>query len=217
MKWRNTIILIVIFALLGGYVYFFEIRKGESEVETESDERTIFDLPREEVVGLVVQSEEGTTRLTKEGDQPWQMEEPTQEEADDERVDNMVFRITRLKASRVLTETMGELADYGLDKPQITATVKLKDDNEEVLLVGDETPNKAKHYIQKKGDPSVYLVVTNFANDLKRLVTEPPKKPTPTPTATITPTPTITPTVTITPTLTITPTVEPTPTGASSP
>jgi hypothetical protein len=28
LKWRNTLILMVIFALLAGYVYFFEMKKA---------------------------------------------------------------------------------------------------------------------------------------------------------------------------------------------
>jgi len=36
--------------------------------------------------------------------------------------------------------------------------------------------------VQEKGEENVYLVYASTVDDLKRLITDPPKKPTPTPT-----------------------------------
>ncbi len=215
MKWRNTLILIVVCAVLGGYVYFFEMKK-EPETTTETTTAlTIFDVADGDIIQLAVQSEEGRTRVTRSEDgESWQMEEPTQEEADKGRLDSLALRIASLKASRALTDTAEALADYGLASPQITATIKLKSEEETSLFIGDQTPNKSSYYLQKEGDQTVYIVVSSLGNDLKRLITEPPEKPTPTPTAM----PVITVTATImAPAETITATVEPTITASAEP
>ena len=197
MKWRNTILVLIVFALLAGYVYFFEMRKKEPETTPEEEEKIVFQIPQDDVVELIVESDEGKrTRLVKEGEEPWKMVEPAEEEADTRRVDAMVFRFVRLKANGFFTATAESLADYGLGVPKLTAKAVLKDKSEKALLVGNKTPNKANYYMMKKDVlDRIYLVESTFGDDLWRLITEPPKKPTPTPTATITPTPEITGTV----------------------
>lgn len=232
MKWRNTLILLVVFVLLGGYVYFFEMKKEEPEATTPTTAVIIFDMADGDIVQLAVQSEEGRTRVRRTEDgESWQMEEPTTEEADKGRLDSLALRIAKLRASRALTETAENLADYGLTSPQITATIKLKSEEEKSLFIGDQTPNKSNYYVQKEGDSAVYIVASSMGNDLKRLITEPPKKPTPIPTPTDTPvitvpvtiipaemiTATVEPTTTITAEPTITSTVEPTSTEVAEP
>ncbi|MFB0535160.1 MAG: DUF4340 domain-containing protein [Anaerolineae bacterium] len=202
MKLRNTLILVVIFALLAGYVYFFEMKKAEEGEQEEGPKTThVFDLVADDVVELTVKGPEGTTRLSREG-QPWKIEEPIQEEADDVRINSLVNRLARLTASRTLTET-GDLATYGLAEPQLTAELETKDNQVETLLAGDKNPQGSSYYVQKEGDENVYLVYANTVDDLKRLITELPRKPTPTPT--------FTPTASITVTATATPTITPTP------
>lgn len=216
MKWRNTLILLVVFVLLGGYVYFFEMKKEEPESTPPTTAVIVFDMADGDIVQLAVQSEEGRTRVRRTEDgESWQMEEPTQEEADKDRLDSLALRIAKLRASRALTETAENLADYGLTSPQITATIKLKSEEEKSLFIGDQTPNKSNYYVQKEGDSAVYIVASSMGNDLKRLITEPPKKPTPIPTPTDTPV--ITVPVTIIPAETITATVEPTITATVEP
>jgi len=203
VKLRNTLILVVIFALLAGYVYFFEMKKTEEgEGEEEPKTTQVFDLVADDVVELTVKGSEGTTRLSRVEGQPWQIEEPIQEEADDVRINSLVNRLARLTASRTLTET-GDLATYGLAEPQLTAELKTRDNQVETLLAGDKNPQGSSYYVQKKGDENVYLVYASAVDDLRRLITEPPKKPTPTPT--------FTPTVSITATATSTPAMTPTP------
>ena len=200
MKARNTLILVAIFALLAGYVYFVEMRKEE---EIEEKPLTIFDLATEEVESLEVRDnvEPSVVRLVKDKEGNWRIEEPFSEEADQVRVEGLVGRVAKMSASRVVTETAADLAPFGLAEPPLTVRVGLAGE-EGILQVGDKNPRGSAYYVQREGDEAVYLVYAGLIDDLKRLITEPPKKPTPTPTATIAPTPAVTPTATATPTAT---------------
>ncbi len=204
MKLRNTLILVVIFALLAGYVYFFEMKRAEEGEGEEPKTTQVFDLVAEDIVELTVKGPEGTTRLSRVEGQAWQIEEPIQEEADDVRINSLVNRLAKLTAGRTLTET-SDLAAYGLAEPQLTAELKTKDNQVETLLAGDKNPQGSSYYVQKKGDDNIYLVYVSTIDDLKRLITEPPKKPTPTPTFTPTVSVTVTVTATSTPATTPTP------------
>jgi hypothetical protein len=204
VKLRHTLILVVVFALLAGYVYFFEIKTEKGEEKEEPKTTQVFDLVADDVVELTVKGSEGTARLSRVEGQPWQIEEPIQEEADDVRVTSLVNRLAKLTASRTLTET-GDLATYGLAESQLTAKLETKNNQVETLSAGDKNPQGSSYYVQKKGDENIYLVYASIVDDLKRLITEPPKKPTPTPTFTPTVSITVTATATSTPLVTSTP------------
>ena len=54
MKLRHTLILVVVFALLAGYVYFFEIKTEKGEEKEEPKTTQVFDLVADDVVELTV-------------------------------------------------------------------------------------------------------------------------------------------------------------------
>jgi len=81
----------------------------------------------------------------------------------------------------------------------------LSEGGEQVLQVGEQNPQRTAYYVQHQSDPAIYLVGSFTIEELKRLVSEPPRKPTPTPTATSTPE--------ATPTWEATPPLTPEPTG----
>ncbi len=213
MSFRNTLILIVALALLGGYVYFVEIRQPTPE-EVEEAELQLWALEPEAISGLTVtdNKEDKRTQLVKE-EETWRMVAPSEEEVDEPRVKRVVDQIKKLRARRKLEEQTGDLATFGLDKPAFTVRVGLAEGGEEVLQIGDLNPQRTGYYAKHGDDPAVYLIPSFTVDELKRLVEEPPKKPTPTATVTPTPEVTATPAVTATPVETPAATPAPTPTG----
>ena len=191
MRFRNTLILIVILALLGGYVYLTEFRKQERQ-PIEERGKVLFDLKAADIVGITVRKPgEGTeqvARLRREEGQPWQIEEPLQEPAYETTVNSLVESLAKLDASRQLEANPGDLDIYGLKDKPLEIAIKLKDGKEHVLLVGEMNPTKTGYFVQRRGDPAVYLVWTSPVVDLEGWLTEPPTIPTPTPS----PAPTVT-------------------------
>jgi hypothetical protein len=186
VKLRNIIILLTIFALLGGYVYFFEL--GERPEEKPKAVK-IWDISSEDVVSVSVSGEEGKALLIREGNGPWLIKEPIEEEADQTRVKGIVNRLGGLTAKRIVLEKAEDLSIFGLEEPELEVRVRLSDGREEVLLIGDKNPQKIAYYAQRLGEERIYLIYSGIVDDLKRLITEPPKKPTPTPTRKPTPSP----------------------------
>jgi len=197
MKLRGTLILVAILALLGAYVYFFELRKPPAEKP--SSTVIVLNIPAEDVTGIEVKSEDGESVIAREPGGEWRVLKPEEKEADQTRVNQVLKRLGPLKATRVLTDSV-DLAAFGLSEPRARITLKLRDGSERRLLVGEKNPAGTAYYVQVEGQKEVYLAYVSPINELKRLVTEPPYKPTPTPAPTFTPTPVITVTITPSPT-----------------
>ncbi len=217
MSRRTTLILVAIFLLLGGYVYFFEIRGGEKRSEASGGEPLV-GVAAEEITGLEVDDGQSPVRLERDEEGNWRLTAPEEKEADQPRVKRIVESLATSRATR----TLGPVDDwdtFGLAQPALTVTLTLQDGTTKQLFVGDRSPNKAAFYVRRPGEDKVHLMPTGVGNDLKEMVEKPPfpPTPTPTPTATLEVTATMTVTGTVTTTPTPTPAGTPTPTWTPSP
>jgi hypothetical protein len=217
MRFRNTLITLLVFALLGGYVYLFEIRgKGSaSEATAVPSDMALWQMQPADVVQLEVTGPDGRTRLTREGDASWSLVDVTTEArqpANDARIGQIVDSLANLRATRVFTGTP-DLAEYGLMAPAWQATLRLRDGSEQTLQWGDQTPDRSSYYVKPGKEGTVYVIAAFTIEDMQRLVHEPAYAPTSTPTAPPTTTTTLTttmPTATV-PTATVAPAAAATP------
>jgi len=204
MKLRNTLILVAIFALLAGYVYFVEMQKPAEDTQAKEKEKYVFTLVMDDVSTLQVKDGDKSVYLVKDSAGKWYIGGIGAAEADASRMDSIISSLTNLRASRIITDVSAGLAMYGLEKPAMEVNLNIGGGSAQVetLLVGDKTPQGYNYYAQRKGSNALYLVPEYLIGDLKGLVSNPPYAPTPTPapeaTATITGTVGITPTVTVT-------------------
>jgi len=208
MRFRNTLILVAILALLGGYVYLTEIRKEERKPADEQG-KVLFDLNPADIMTVTVrkvqENVEKLARVRREEGKPWQIEQPVQEPAYETTVNSLVESLAKLEATRQLEATPADLGIYGLRESPLEITITLRDGKEHVVLAGDMNPTKTGYFVQVRGDPAVYLVWTSPIVDLEGWLEEPPTIPTPTPSPAPTATPTSWPAVTPSPEATPTP------------
>jgi hypothetical protein len=200
VKFRNTIILLVVFGALLAYFFLLEKDKNPAPSDTTPTPATVnvFTFASKDAVGLNLTDGTKSLALKRNDDTaPWQIVTPVSDEADSVRVNSTVEQLSTLTASRVFSdaESTGDLAAFGLAKPKLDITTKLKDGKDFVLHVGDKTPESVNVYVQKADDKAIYLVSSTMPDDLLAMLTTPPLKPTPTPTLTPTATVAVTPTV----------------------
>lgn len=179
MRLRNTLILLIALALLGAFVYFVEIRGQKAPPE----EPPFMEFAIPDVARFQVETREGTRMAaTRRGASEWDMEEPYQAEGDSARLEGVLVRLSTVKPRRVLTETAVSFVPFGLDDPGLTVEVRLQDGSMQSLEIGDQTPDQASYYVRRVGEQAVLLMESATVDQLNRLVTEPPEKPTPVPT-----------------------------------
>ncbi len=191
MQFRTTAILVAILAVLGAFVYLTELRKPAEQPKTPGLAQTpIWSLSPDQVARITIRdnTNQSTGEVVREGG-VWNIKQPIQEPADDARLNRLADQLAKLNATRVISEPGADLGSFGLGQPKLTLRIGLNEGKEEVLQIGETTPDGSAYYTQREGSQPVYLAQAFIMDDLKRLITEPPKKPTPTPTATITLTP----------------------------
>ncbi|MCL4459738.1 MAG: DUF4340 domain-containing protein [Chloroflexi bacterium] len=190
MSFKTTAILLVILLVLGGFVYWLEYRPGRPQ---EKAQLSVFNFKVEDVNSIEVEHNGRSTVVTKKEDR-WQMLKPEQVEADKWRVEGVLTRLGSLTATRVLDNPGQDLATYGLSNPQAEAKVTLTGAKREILFIGDKNPEGTAYYANLPAGDKVYLIPSQIADDLIKMVDQPPKgTPTPTPAPTSAPSPTATP------------------------
>ncbi|MBI2942113.1 MAG: DUF4340 domain-containing protein [Chloroflexi bacterium] len=186
MNLRLTVAALVVFAALGGIVYYLESR---GETKDDAKQPSVLTFAAGDVQWLAVESGGKTTELALQ-DNAWLIVKPEPGLADTWQVRNLIERLATLKGTRAIEVALATLADYDLATPTGRARLRLASGQTVELLIGGKTPDSASAYVKLPDTPTVYVVPSYVAEDVLRLASQPPKaQPTPTPFVPPTPTP----------------------------
>ena len=75
MQFRNTLIVLILLALVGGYIYFFQAGKPEEETVK------LFQIKADDITKIVLKYPGEEIELQRSGDQ-WKMVKPIKADAD---------------------------------------------------------------------------------------------------------------------------------------
>jgi Domain of unknown function (DUF4340) len=242
MKFQKTPLILLFSALvLGGFVYFYELKKQPQQTETQSESKPVFAFKEEDVQAFTVQTSKQTFSFEKipatvPANQKglttrafWQMTAPEKTPADSGTVAFLLNLMATSQSDRTLPTPANRKSEFGLEPPFATVEVKLGSQTHRLLL-GKPNFNRSFLYalVDLPAKPTqnldVLLVPIDFQNAVDRPISEwkqIKEKPKASPTSTASPIPTTSPTSSPTPTAipnaSPTPTNSPTPSNSPSP
>ncbi|MFQ5664978.1 MAG: DUF4340 domain-containing protein [Candidatus Binatia bacterium] len=165
MRFRTTIVLIVLLLGLGAYVYWGEIPQAQQEAK----KKTLVDFKPDDATGVSLAYADRTIVLRKTGD-TWHITKPRDLPADATAAKNLVNAIAQCEVKKEIKEPVADLQQYGLDRPLVTVTVKLKDRELPAFAVGKNTPVGFSTYVQRKGDKRILLTSSAFRSGMDKQV-----------------------------------------------
>lgn len=153
----TTILLLVVLAGLGGYIFFYESRQ---EVEDPNAKPKAFDqLASETIEELQITNADGQTSRIQLENGNWQLLEPVKTDADDGVVGTVTSNLSTLEVQRVVEETPSDLKQYGLEPPRVDVGFRLRGQKElQRLHVGDKTATGGDVYAKRPDEPRVFLI-----------------------------------------------------------
>ncbi|NJM73253.1 MAG: DUF4340 domain-containing protein [Scytonema sp. RU_4_4] len=181
MKLQRTTLILILLALgLGGFVYFHEIKRAPQQEEIKQKEQ-IFTFKEDDVQSLTVKTQNLTLNLERndKSDEPkWLMKSPEVAPASNAIVGYLINLLVEGKSERIVSISANQLAEFGLDQPQATIDVKLKNQKTHQLILGKPDFNRRFLYAQADpavktgGNTGVLLVSTDFENAVNRELSE---------------------------------------------
>jgi len=123
-------------------------------------DKTILDVATFSAKGLELKAAGATVALAKGDDDRWRLTQPVADRADKDKVEETLRKLTDLRAESFVEDQPKDLAKYGLDQPQVEASVfEGADKTQKTLLLGGKTTeDKEKLYAMRKGGDSVVAV-----------------------------------------------------------
>jgi hypothetical protein len=179
MRYKGTLILLVLVVLLGLYLYAVELPSQKAKQQEEEKSQRMASFKPDEAVGLFLsyphRPADQEILLEKNSENKWQIVKPIVFPADQSEVYNLLSSMESMKAERVVEEKAQDLKVYGLDQPEIQVSVRLKD-QEEHLLFGDSAPVGSTIYVMRSGEDIVRLTDQFHKTRLTKTVADLRKK-----------------------------------------
>lgn len=145
--------------------FVFVLPNSKYETLTkELHDREIIEITKSEVKGLTLQYREVTLACEKEeGKEEWKMTLPRKAEAKKTEIEDILDELDPLKGEKVVSYRAvepGELAPFGLDHPEVTVKVNLKDGKEKTFLIGNMVKEGSEefYYVKAAEKDAVHLV-----------------------------------------------------------
>lgn len=191
MKFQKTPLILLFSALLlGGYVYFSELKKEPQPQTTQTEAKPIFAFKEAEVRAFTVKTVQQTlsfeqrTIAVPSGQKgvgkttSWQMIAPERTMADQATVAFLLNLIATAKSDRTLLAPISRQAEFGLNPAISTIEVKLANQQSHRLLLGK--PNFNRQFLYALADPianssqdlAVLQVAIDFQNAIDRPLSE---------------------------------------------
>jgi hypothetical protein len=165
------LVLLVVFAALGGYVYFAEYRGHDEREQKEASKKKLFSTPLKDVTGLSLAFPDHKISAVKKDDKHWEFTEPQGIDADSDEWDMLASSLGQIEKGGAVSASTN-LAQYGLDKPVVEVTAKLKDGKSVGVLFGSENPKKSDNYAKLADSPDVFLSPVSGSKSFQKSLTD---------------------------------------------
>jgi hypothetical protein len=154
----STLILVVVLAGLGSYIYFVDSKKPAASADGSPESKgKVFTVEADKINELRITSQ-GETSLLKKEASGWKMIEPTAIEADPPEAIGVASALTSIDIVRVVDENATNLEQFGLANPQITVAFKTDGGGSGTLKLGNKNSTQSEIYALKNDEKRVFLV-----------------------------------------------------------
>ncbi len=163
MQFRNTVIALILLALIGGYAYY------TSRHPSSSEGKPLLHVKPEDIakIDLRYPDREIELELNREG--KWTITKPLRVDADQTTASSLARDIANVEVRKTILENAKDLAPFGLDRPKAVVTITLKNNKQlPAIEVGKSTPVGFSTYIKTADKPTVFLTSSTFASEVTK-------------------------------------------------
>jgi hypothetical protein len=160
MRYWPTLLMVVILAGLGGYLYFIELPAKQREEKQEVEQKQLLSFAETAITRMTVETAQGPVELKRAESGAWIIAAPLQSDADVREVQALLRALVTGTVTRVIEEGAAALASFGLEHPLTTITITAGT-GKETIAIGESGPLSNTLYVLRQSDRKVLL--TNLA------------------------------------------------------
>ncbi|MFM8534984.1 MAG: DUF4340 domain-containing protein [Acidimicrobiia bacterium] len=153
----STLLLVVVLAGLGGYIYFVDSKRPAAGPDGAEALGKVFTVEAVKVNELRI-SYQAESTLLKKDNAGWKLVEPIQVEADPPEAIGVTTALNSVDIVRVVDENPSDLAQLGLANPNIIVSYKTEGGGAGTLKLGNKNATQGEIYAQMNDEKRVFLV-----------------------------------------------------------
>ncbi|MBI3324912.1 MAG: DUF4340 domain-containing protein [Candidatus Omnitrophica bacterium] len=165
MRWRTTLVLLILTVGLGAYVSLVELKRPTPQ-EQAVQAKQVVRIPAETVTRLDATFPQLAATLERHG--AWRLISPIQARADEALVERILNQLEPLTADRMLEAKRDKplpLKEFGLDPPK--GTLSVTGSSKPIsLLFGEKTPAANRRYMKRADSSAVAVVAAGLFDTL---------------------------------------------------
>ncbi|HKN11687.1 MAG TPA: DUF4340 domain-containing protein [Candidatus Binatus sp.] len=167
MRLRNTIIVLVLFAIVGGYAFIVG-RYSQTEAT-----QKLLDVKQDDIAKIELKYSDRDIVLERDKGKPWRIVKPIGADADQAQAGNLARAIADGVLVRTVDDKPADLAPFGLKPPTTTVTVTTFDNKTPPSIeVGKSTPIGFNTYVRLSNSPAVLLTEGAFSAGMNKTVND---------------------------------------------
>jgi len=156
MRFWPTLLMTLVLAGLGLYLYLVEFPAEERQERQEHARTKVLLLEPASVKGLTVKTDREELVFERTPDKGWMLTSPLRTEADQREVQSLIRALVTGSVHRIVEEHPTTLGAFGLDTPITTITIDT-DGKRETLAIGDSGPLSSTLYVLRESDQTLLL------------------------------------------------------------
>lgn len=171
MNFKTTLIILVVFILLGGVYLFFgrlspDVDRSKSDMQKI---REVYTLNKNQIQRIRLSFKDEAHQsltLTKNVDGIWLLINPFSADADSPKIDGMLEDLLEKKVKQTLE--VEDLVQYGLQPPNIRIELWTEGESPaKTFLIGDKTVNYSV-YTKEKSESHIFLIESSALDDFTK-------------------------------------------------
>jgi hypothetical protein len=172
MRFKGTLVLLIVFLALGSYLYFYEIKGGEQREKAKEAEHQLWKLDSKNIQQIDFNSQGQHITAIRKNENEWIITAPRRMEADSEELDRIAAAASNLKRESVVEQNASNLAKFGLDPAQSSLKLRTREGKEFTISFGNNNPTGSSTYALLQNQKEVFLVTNQAANAFSKKVND---------------------------------------------
>lgn len=170
MKWKTTIVLLVITAAVFAYMYFVE-RKVPDTREAMLQAGKVVNFDRDKIDGILIQNGDDKIDLQRH-DQKWRLDAPIKDQADNSAVENLLLDLESWQKdatipAKEIEADKNKLTEFGLGKSKLRLKLIGPGAPPEILF-GKDAALEGKIYVRFENSKQTFLASQSVKKDIEK-------------------------------------------------
>jgi hypothetical protein len=170
MKWKTTMVLLVITAGVFAYMYFVE-RKAPNTQEAMRQAGNVVNFDRDKIDGILIQNGDEKIDMRRH-DAKWRLETPIKDLADNSAIENLLLDLESWQKdaaihAKEIEADKNKLSEFGLNKSKLRLKLIGPGAPPEILF-GKDAALEGKMYVRFENSKETFLVSQSVKKDIEK-------------------------------------------------